>query len=723
MPTSVENTQQTGVKLDGAISSDNSAVAPRIGARAVVELLKHNQPKKIPPEFMLIDVRRRDAIESLLQLLTRFQLQVAKSPYANASVLSLITKYLVENGQCLFISKPDLGAIHLVDRVFDQLLNSDKFDREAWCLLAQTRFPITKFALQDFSFFFAPQNIGRRLLNSITLNLLGSAVSQKDQVRQAIGRFVDKLNQSYRSQVSEFNSVCIEIQAWFASQQRHLSKIDTKVSQVASGNAENDRSDPLVVEFLNREVGGKQLPELLVQFIYGEWRNSMRLTLRQEGEKSSNWKRQMSLTQSMVKIHETCQTEEGRQQYTRFLPSMLKGIKPLLVSVADDPQAFENAFDPLELITNALVRGAEPDLSEAPVLETKTVVNEAFEVVPVDEQYLLQVDELEPGDWIRIRTKGNHHEACRLSVKAPEAEPWLFVNNTGSKIAKKNRFALAQGLRDGVVEIVGKGQWIDDLLRDSFAILTEQLEAFKASQVKSQQTTETKKQSDQVPSDQQKTTEPQPDSIDRSDQVVEELAIESVPDPVEQDIPVLSETAAAEPNESNEKDLQTDISLVSVEEQDKSYHVSSNAPASRTDEILSGGMLSMVAEEAPEAIEETQENFSEESWEDYYQEEKALSDEEIAAAEGAVDQLEVGALVNRISSSKQQRCKLAVKMSVKDKYIFVDQLGVKVWDTNRQAVVEAVAKGELVVIDSGTKFDRALEQVVKNIQADKKVQG
>ncbi|MDX1696458.1 MAG: DUF1631 family protein, partial [Ketobacteraceae bacterium] len=228
MPTSVEQTEKNPSDPDRAPSR------PALGARAVVELLRINQPARIPAEFSVREHRRPAALKSLLQLLTYFQKRISKSPYANASVLSLMTNYLIEKGERLEIARPDLGAIFLVDRLFDELLNSEKFDKEAWGLISRIRFPITKFALQDFSFFFAPQNIGRRLLNTVTLHLLGSAEQRKGEVRTTISLFVDRLNMEYIGQISQFNSVCIETQSYFASHQKRLNKLQTRISQVES---------------------------------------------------------------------------------------------------------------------------------------------------------------------------------------------------------------------------------------------------------------------------------------------------------------------------------------------------------------------------------------------------------------------------------------------------------------------------------------------------------
>lgn len=674
-----------------------NVMPPKLGARAVVELLTLNQPETLPPELKILDSRRKETVASLLQLLTRFQLQVAKSPYATASVISLLTKHLIENSQQLYLSKPDLGAILLVDQVFDQLLNSEKFDREAWCLIAQARFPITKFALQDFSFFFAPQNIGRKLLNLITLNLLGSATGQSDQTRQAIARFVETLNKKYRNNVSEFNSVCIEMQTWFASQQKHLQKVETKISNIEKQSKDTDKSEPTLVGFLNNEVGGRELPELIVDFIYGEWRNSLRQVLRQDGEKSANWKRQMSLTQSMVKAFEACQSEDGREQYTRFLPSMLKGIKGLLVSVSDDNDKLEEAFDPVELILNALVRGATPELKLSPVLENKSVVNDTFEVLPVEEKYLAEIAELTEGEWIRIRTKANQYEACRLIVKGVDEAPWVFVNNSGSKIAKKNRYALAQGVRDGVIELMGRGRWIDELVNHQFTRLEELRLSLK------------------VVAESEPVQEPE-----KVLEAEEEIVIDDI---LSADIELdkaLEETESDITEETVESDESAMFSLVSQEEQDDSYHAGNKEYQQKTDEILADSELSLVTDTVEPEPEPDADNESAEDWSEYYQEEQALTEEEISAAEKAVELLEVGAVINLFSEKGEVRCKLAVKMTARDKLIFVNQLGVKVWDTNTQEVVESVAKGTVTIIDSGTRFDRALEQVVMNIQADKK---
>jgi hypothetical protein len=73
------------------------------------------------------------------------------------------------------------------------------------------------------------------------------------------------------------------------------------------------------------------------------------------------------------------------------------------------------------------------------------------------------------------------------------------------------------------------------------------------------------------------------------------------------------------------------------------------------------------------------------------------------------------------SKGGESRCKLAVRIKATDKFIFVNRLGIKTWETQLEELVRAVALGEVTIQDTGAKFDSALERVVKTIQSEKKL--
>lgn len=82
-----------------------------------------------------------------------------------------------------------------------------------------------------------------------------------------------------------------------------------------------------------------------------------------------------------------------------------------------------------------------------------------------------------------------------------------------------------------------------------------------------------------------------------------------------------------------------------------------------------------------------------------------------------VDALQVGNWVEfQQSGGKVLRCRLAAIIRATGKYIFVNRAGVKVAENNREGLLKSYMSGELVTLDEGRLFDRALESVIGNLR-------
>lgn len=673
-----------------------------LGARQVVDLLQRNLDDKLPDVLVLTEGRQRDQLLQLLTSLTALQRQIVKSPYVSAGIKTLLVKHLDNHQTTLSLSRPDYGALNLVDQVFDELLASGKFDAEAWRLLVKLRVPIAKYALQDFAFFFAAQNAGRRLLNAMTLNLMGSGNKFQDSFRAELAGFVEQINAQYCEDVAVFNRICIQAQTWFAAQQQRLDSIQTKLAEVSSDKQKRSQAEPRVVELLNRVAGGRELPSIMVDFLFGDWHAALRILSMREGDQSPDWKRAVRTTESMVELVDACQTPEGQQQYLRFLPALMKSIRGPMQAVANDADALEGILDPIELILNALVRGAQPDSRTAPALAMPHQEKRSYEVIPgILPADLVPLDALQVGDWLRIKTPDGAFETCRLTLKPenPE-EAWVLVNHNGKKIAKKTRHQLAKGLRDGVVEIVGQGRWIDDLLKARFMALNNLPRPTKPPsepvQGNKKPTQWKGSAGDAVGSDENVT--------DSSDAALAE------PDSLPQTAP---ETAPP----TNDPDRH-ETPAVTVKPDPESVAAEAETPKVET-------LPEPVVEPEPTdtlVSDDASDTDAGPDWEDFVTEPRQLSEQELEAASTAVNQLNVGGwVVLTDAAGTESRCKLAVRIKATDKFIFVNRLGIKVWEAQFEELVRAVALGEVTIQDTGAQFDSALERVVKTIQSEKKL--
>lgn len=65
------------------------------------------------------------------------------------------------------------------------------------------------------------------------------------------------------------------------------------------------------------------------------------------------------------------------------------------------------------------------------------------------------------------------------------------------------------------------------------------------------------------------------------------------------------------------------------------------------------------------------------------------------------------------------RCKLVVKIWGCDKLVFVNCVGIKILEIDKQELVCLMVYGVVLILDIGLVFDSILEWVVRSIQKEK----
>ncbi len=94
-------------------------------------------------------------------------------------------------------------------------------------------------------------------------------------------------------------------------------------------------------------------------------------------------------------------------------------------------------------------------------------------------------------------------------------------------------------------------------------------------------------------------------------------------------------------------------------------------------------------------------------------------EEHLHLAQQQINELNVGAWVEMTSENqKNQRCKLAVIIASVGKYIFVDNLGRKMAEYNREDLLQALVNQQLTLINNGDKFEDQLVKVIRSLRKD-----
>lgn len=76
--------------------------------------------------------------------------------------------------------------------------------------------------------------------------------------------------------------------------------------------------------------------------------------------------------------------------------------------------------------------------------------------------------------------------------------------------------------------------------------------------------------------------------------------------------------------------------------------------------------------------------------------------------------------MQRDSDQGRLRCKLAAIIRATGKYIFVNRNGAKVAEYRQEELAEALAQGQLMMLDDGLIFDRALESIIDNLRHNRR---
>ncbi|MGB3622795.1 MAG: DUF1631 family protein [Ketobacter sp.] len=639
-----------------ALEAENSAPV-RIGARLVIELLRIQAEDPPTDNIRLTPNRTKHALAVLKQKLIEVQRHATKND-VHCSVTQILAESCSGMEIALPIAEPDWGAVGLLDQLFDQLLTEQGLDQEARGWIEKLRLPILRYALLDYSFFFTPQNLVRRFLNQAYLILLSSTEKSRRVYREKLDVYIKRILNEFVDDAGDMNSICIEAQAWFAGQNEKVEKIEEQLKVLESARRKENVAEPRVVDELNRIASGKQLPKMVTEFLHGEWRRSMLHVSMREGESGSTWKRQIRITESIVEFCLDCVANDGGEQekYRSFYPVLIKNIKALLESVADDQEALEATLEPLELALTAMLNGAIPPLTDTPALRHANTHVSSVEVKRVGQQALNQIEGLSEGDWLRMKTSEGTHELCRVTLKGVDQAPWVLVSQSGKTVAKKNSVQLAQGIEGGVVDVVKNTLYWDKGLESAL----NQLHA-KWLQANEEQKREAA----------------------RKRQAEAEARLR-----------------AAKEEEARK------AALLLEPQEDKVDRV--DATESRTEEILQNSAL---------ALEKTETEADEVG--DFIAP-RTISDHEMTAAMQAIEQIQVGGWIAQQTSEGELRCKLAVKIRGRDKLVFVNRVGIKILEIDKQELARLMVYGAVSILDTGSAFDSTLERVVRSIQKEKR---
>jgi len=290
-------------------------------------------------------------------------------------IASLLSHYLLAQGQSQELRQMDSDVINLVNLLFDYILEDSNLDAVMKAQLARLQIPLLKVALADKTFFSHGGHPARRLLNEMASAGLGwhNTDSGSGILLTKITKLVDQVLEGYESDASIFTELLTDFVSFTEKEQRRAALLEQRIIDAESGKAKSESARESVQATLVDVVAGQVLPQSVATLINEAWGNVLLLVCLKHGVESQHWSDGVDTAKDIVWSVGDELGQDGRSRLLKILPSLLKRIRLGLESISYNPFEMQKLLQELETLHLGQLT-AKPKVSEAAAQVSKPVI-------------------------------------------------------------------------------------------------------------------------------------------------------------------------------------------------------------------------------------------------------------------------------------------------------------------------------------------------------------
>ena len=548
------------------------------------------------------------------------------------------------------------SRLQWVDLVFDQIEKNCRYEPVLLAWLMQYRLMVGRLVLLDETLVSNPGHPVRGFFFRVSVLAVGwtsgsAGLGKKlqDVIQEVLSQVERIVDHDTHKIFDSFNLGASKISDFLLLANR----FEKRVCEVKVGELRAAKADALVTSFLNKVMGGKRIPAMVVEFVQGPWRQSMRVIYLKCGNRSIEWTEISKLTITLI-CSVVPQSDADRKRLYRIIPKLPNQIKQILGAQANGPMTTQEFLDGLDDVYVSLLKNEPVETVEVEALKPQG--NHPCVEVDVSKRLKIKLAALCVGQWYKYTEIGGEVLRLRLALKMEDIGQLLFVNIEGRNALHKSFESVAYYLALHQLVLLEKGSFFELACQQVY----QSLEMTKPDKRKTSQ------------SDNEPAVLSGPDCIDKASP------------PVDQHV---------------ERAVQDSAGLIS---EASGQELSAQNGRIKTTEQKDAELEAKIAEVWQLRTE-------------YVTENKTL--EVMQKAKSQVDELSIGSWIVYVDNANvKKRCKLAVKLRSTDKLIFVDRDGVKVLVCRSVYLIAKVMAEEVTFIDVGPKFESALEKVVGGLR-------
>lgn len=387
------------------------------------------------------------------------------------------------------IDQVDEVIIDMISLLFQLVVEDRSLPKPIQELLLQLQVPYLNFAINDHSIFGNTDHMGRQLLEKLAESSIGWSEKHdlknryfnyiKNLVEHIVETDADKIN--FLSLMKSFDD--------FQNKNKKRIKISEKrASEKALGMERMNLAKRKTAEIMEKNMYQRSIPKVVKEILLKDWVNVLTLEFLRHADDEERIQPKVAFVPALIhaaqrnkkqktpaaKLEELCnqlETELRNLTYNETDISEkcdeLSDLLTLLNFDINDESMFEIPDD--DDLAPYKPEELSIDSSAPDVVQIQTDINQAMNLKPIKEvatqadNFAEQAAAIVLGTWIDIKLEGEIKRA-KLSWISPITQDRLLVNSRGQKLSNLSLAELAQGLRNGEVNILESKPLFDRVL-------------------------------------------------------------------------------------------------------------------------------------------------------------------------------------------------------------------------------------------------------------------
>lgn len=366
------------------------------------------------------------------------------------------------------VSDQEADVIDLVGMLFDFILDDENLPDACKTALSHLHTPYLKIALLDKALFTQHHHPARRLLN--TMAQAGVLYGSEGDERGLLAKMqwvVERVIHGFSGDLGLFDSLIEEFNEYVETLRHKVELRERRAVEAAKGRDRLLGAREQALEVVRQCVEQRDLPAIIRNFLELTWADVLVFVLLRHGEQSAEWRRSCEVAEQLA-WSGTPLGDDDKQRLQEMRVPMLsdlrKGLELLggyhedgIRRLLQDLVACQHAVQAKQ---PQLAAQLKPTLPESPLGamlgEDADLARQAPPRTKLSSRAQALAKELanvEFGTWFEF-VEGDKSRVLKLSWFSPTTHNYMFVDNSGQRVAIKPLTLLASEMEKGLARIV-----------------------------------------------------------------------------------------------------------------------------------------------------------------------------------------------------------------------------------------------------------------------------